>query len=109
MGTEIRFEELDLLMGEVLPERTVMGNVVVPLGFGGAHDGHAVAADGGASSASASAAGGGGGGPFGGGIFGGMFGGGSHSDTVQSTCQSIGQGQSTVPSLTCMPATIRSY
>ncbi|MDX3763309.1 hypothetical protein [Streptomyces sp. AK02-04a] len=106
METEIGFDELDLLVGEVLPERTVMGSLVLPLGGFGGHDEHA-AADGGASSASSSAAGGGAGGGMGG-MFGGVFGG-NHSDTVQSTCQSIGQGQSTVPSLTCMPATIRSY
>ncbi|MFD8395500.1 hypothetical protein ACFV2N_41520 [Streptomyces sp. NPDC059680] len=114
MGTDIDFAELELLVGEVLPERTVMGNVVVPLGWGGeSHDSHAAVGGGGASSASSSAAGGGGGG-FGGG-FGGFGGfpvpvvGNNHSDTVVSACQSIGQGQSNVPVFTCMPSTMRGY
>lgn len=125
MGTDIGFEELDMLVGEVLPERTVMGSVVIPLAWRDtpeSHDAHAaVGAGGGGSSASSSAAGGGGGGyggGFGGGYGGGFGGfggfgvpvfGGSHSDTVVSSCQSIGQGQSNVPSFTCMPSTMRGY
>ncbi len=56
MRTVISFEELDLLAGEVLPERTVLSTVTTPFNNVGAGGG----GDGGSSSAAAAAAGGGG-------------------------------------------------
>ncbi len=47
MRTVISFEELDLLAGEVLPERTVLSTVTTPFNSAGAGGGAAAAAGGG--------------------------------------------------------------
>ncbi|MEV6671837.1 hypothetical protein [Streptomyces sp. NPDC051162] len=109
MDNTISFEELDNVAGEVLPERTVMGIMATPLGFG---DGDGGAGAGASSSSSAAATGGG--------VFAPQPS--HHGATMLSSCQSIDRqgtpglfgslglgSENPASNVTCTPAAVASY
>ncbi|MFI1799552.1 hypothetical protein ACH427_19680 [Streptomyces sp. NPDC020379] len=112
MDNTISFEELHDVAGEVLPERTVMGIMATPLGFGDPDGGGAGAGAGSSSSSSATAAGGG--------VV--AVPPSDHGTTILSNCQSIdrqgtpglfgslGLGSANpAATVTCTPAAISSH
>ncbi|MGW1076888.1 hypothetical protein [Streptomyces sp. NPDC002537] len=111
MDNTISFEELDGVAGEVLPERTVMGIMATPLGFGDG-DGGSGSGAGSASSSSASA---------GGGVVHAPAPS-DHGTTILSSCQSIDRqgtpgllgslglgSENPAANVTCTPAAISSH
>ncbi|MEU5427295.1 hypothetical protein AB0H73_17085 [Streptomyces olivoreticuli] len=111
MDNPISFEELDNVTGEVLPERTVMGIMATPLGFGDG-DGGSGSGAGSASSSSASA---------GGGVVNAPAPS-DHGTTILSACQSIDRqgtpgllgslglgSENPASGVTCTPAAISSH
>ncbi|MFF7729268.1 hypothetical protein [Streptomyces sp. NPDC008001] len=113
MENAISFEELDTVMGEVLPERTVMGVVATPLAapYG---DGDVGSGAGAGSSSSSSAT------ASGGGVY--APGAADHGTTMLSACQSVDRQQTAglfgslgLPSqnpasgLHCIPAAVSSH
>ncbi|MEU2872294.1 hypothetical protein ABZ769_24300 [Streptomyces olivoreticuli] len=111
MDNAISFEELGNVTGEVLPERTVMGIMATPLGFGDG-DGGSGSGAGSASSSSASA---------GGGVVNAPAPS-DHGTTILSSCQSIDRqgtpglfgslglgSENPAANVTCTPAAISSH